>query len=202
MSIYLEVWGPEGPHLVPLDAERVTVGRGASNDVSIPTDPMMSRLHAVFERVGTGWCLKDLSSHNGTFVNGQRLWADRPLRTGDDIRVGRTRLVYRVEGGADDLTATVAPQRVPDLTHREKDVLMALCRPMLSGDVFTEPAAIKQIASELVVTDAAIKQHLLRLYDKFGIREQGERRRVRLANEAVRRGAVTFADLRSSPRTA
>lgn len=201
MSIYLEVWGSAGPHLVPLDAERVTVGRGASNDVSVPTDPMMSRLHAVFERVGTGWCLKDLSSHNGTFVNGKRIWADRPLRAGDDIRMGRTRLVYRVEGGVDDVTATQAAQRAPDLTRREREVLTALCRPVLSGDVFTEPAAIRQIAAELVVTEAAIKQHLLRLYDKFGIHEQGERRRVQLANEAVRRGAVTFADLTGSSRT-
>jgi hypothetical protein len=34
------------------------------------------------------------------------------------------------------------------------------------------------------------------LYDKFRVYEAGERRRVRLANEAIRRGAVTLADLR------
>jgi DNA-binding NarL/FixJ family response regulator len=69
-------------------------------------------------------------------------------------------------------------------------VLVALCRPMASGQVFTEPASIRAIAEELVVTDAAVKHHLLRLYDKFGLPDEGHRRRVRLANEAVRRGVI------------
>ena len=68
---------------------------------------------------------------------------------------------------------------------------------MLSADLFTEPASIHQIALELVMSEAAVKQHLVRLYDKFGVYD-GERRRVRLANEAVRRGAVTLADLRDT----
>jgi hypothetical protein len=85
----------------------------------------------------------------------------------------------------------------PELTRRERDVLTALCRPALDGGVFAEPASVRQIATALVVTEAAIKQHLLHLYDKFGIAEIGERRRVRLAREAIRSGAVAFPD---SPR--
>ncbi len=54
------------------------------------------------------------------------------------------------------------------------------------------------MAEALVVTEAAVKQHLLHLYDKFGIGEIGERRRVRLAREAVRRGAVTLPQLRAA----
>jgi DNA-binding NarL/FixJ family response regulator len=49
-----------------------------------------------------------------------------------------------------------------------------------------------------VVSEAAVKQHLAHLYDKFGISDGGERRRVRLANEALRRGAVTIALLRKA----
>ena len=46
------------------------------------------------------------------------------------------------------------------------------------------------------MTDSAVKQHLDRLYDKFGIQtEAGESRRVRLANEAIQCGAVTLKDL-------
>jgi DNA-binding NarL/FixJ family response regulator len=65
---------------------------------------------------------------------------------------------------------------------------------MFSGDVFRQPATTRQIATELVVTEAAVKQHLSRLYDKFGIDEQ-EGRRARLANEAIRRGAVSTAEI-------
>ncbi len=44
-----------------------------------------------------------------------------------------------------------------------------------------------------------MKQHLSRLYDKFGIPASGsQNRRVLLANEALSRGAVKVADLRRS----
>src|SRR3990172_9886669 len=82
---------------------------------------------------------------------------------------------------------------LPELTRRERDVLAALCRPVLSDDVFAEPASVREIAQVLVVTDAAVKQHLLHLYDKFGIDATGGRRRVTLAKEAIRRGAVDLA---------
>jgi class 3 adenylate cyclase len=80
-----------------------------------------------------------------------------------------------------------------DLTRRERDVLAALCRPVLEDDVFTEPASVRQIAAELVVTEAAVEQHLLNLYDKFRIPREGARRRVALAREALRRDAVGLA---------
>ena len=84
-------------------------------------------------------------------------------------------------------------KELPELTRRERDVLAALCRPVLSDDVFAEPASVHEIAQVLVVTDAAVKQHLLHLYDKFGIGATGQRRRVSLAKEAIRRGAVDLA---------
>ena len=115
---------------------------------------------------------------------------------GDEIRIGRTRIVFRAAADAPHVTETRTADPAPDLTRRERDVLVALCRPVLSADLFTEPASIRVIAEHLVVTEAAVKQHLLRLYDKFGVYESGERRRVRLANEAIRRGAVTLSDLR------
>jgi predicted component of type VI protein secretion system len=196
VSAQLEVWRPDGRELVNLGAERVTIGRAETNPVVVSTDPELSRLHAVLEPVGSGWCIRDLASSNGTFVNGERVWTDRPLRHGDEIRLGRTRLVFHADDADVDLTATQTAEPPPELTRRERDVLVALCRPVLSADLFTEPASIRAIAQQLVVTEAAVKQHLLRLYDKFRVYEPGERRRVRLANEAIRRGAVTLADLR------
>jgi hypothetical protein len=96
---------------------------------------------------------------------------------------------------ADDRSSAHAGHREPpELTRRERYVLAALCRPALESDVFTEPASVRQIAEALVVTEAAVKQHLMHLYDKFAIPETGERRRVRLAREAVRLGVVSIAD--------
>ena len=69
-------------------------------------------------------------------------------------------------------------------------MLRALCRPSQSGAAYTEPASIREIAAELFVSEAAVKQHLLRLYDKFKIYRDEPRRRVRLANEALRLGLI------------
>src|SRR5262245_44756328 len=79
---------------------------------------------------------------------------------------------------------------LPDLTPRERDVLVALCAPAHSQSVFTEPASVREIAAALVVTDAAVKQHLLHLYEKFGIDCNSGRRRVALAKEAIGRGVM------------
>lgn len=202
MPSHLEVWQSDGVRLVALDGDRTTVGSALSNDVVVDSDPSVSRLHAVFERYAPGWCVRDLGSSNGTFLNGGRLTGERVLRPGDEVRVGRTRLVYRADPAAPKLTDTAASEPTPALTRRERDVLIALCRPLLSGDVFTEPASVAQVAGELFVSEAAVKQHLLHLYDKFGLREVHQHRRVELANQALRRGAVALVDLRppSGPR--
>jgi DNA-binding NarL/FixJ family response regulator len=90
---------------------------------------------------------------------------------------------------------TRAVEGPPELTRRERDVLVVMCRPVLTRNMLTEPATIREIAAELVVSESAVKKHLGRLYDKFGIHEAEERRRGRLVNDAIRRGAVTMGDV-------
>lgn len=192
VSSYVEVWGQSGRELRALDAERMTVGTLESNDVVVDADGV-SRVHAVFERFGDTWCVRDLGSRNGTFVNGGRIIGERALHSGDEILLGRLRLLFRGPASAKETAAIAEP---PPLTQRERDVLRALCRPLLTGDVFTEPASIRSIAAELVVSEAAVKQHLSRLYAKFDVGAHGERRRVLLANAAVSTGAVKLGDLR------
>ncbi len=44
-----------------------------------------------------------------------------------------------------------------------------LCRPLLSGDLFTDPSTPGRIAETLVVSEDAVKNHLARLYDTFAV---------------------------------
>src|SRR6185312_16080088 len=132
---------------------------------------------------------------NGTWVNGERIWSSRRLRHGDEIRIGQTRLIFR-DPLALSGAQTEAEDAPPSLTTHERDVLVALCRPLLDRDMFTEPASTRVIADELVITQAAVKQHLANLYDKFGVAATDTHRRSRLANEALRRGAVSLTELR------
>lgn len=192
---HLEVLEAGAPRLVPLEGDRITVGRADTNEVALTEDPLVSRLHAVLECYPGGWAIRDLGSRNGTSVEGQRLAGERPLHQGDEILVGSTRMVFHSGEPVDAAPATGTIEPLPRVTPREHDVLVALCRPVASHAPFLEPASLKEIAAQLFVSEAAVKQHLLRLYDKFGI-EEGDGRRVRLANEAMRRGAVSLADVR------
>jgi DNA-binding CsgD family transcriptional regulator len=192
---FLDVDGPGGRQLRPVERERITIGRGVDNDVTVD-DPEASRRHAIIEQLGAASVVRDLSSRNGTWINGVRLSGDRPLKDGDEVRVGSTRIVYRggPDGGA---TATVGSDPPPTLTPREREVLVELFRPALAGGTLAEPASTREISGFLSVSEAAVKQHLFHLYEKFGIHSGLDRRRLRLANEALRRGAVTMADVRA-----
>jgi FHA domain len=174
---------------IPLLTDVTTVGRGRFVDVQL-TEPSVSMLHAEIIRRGPYVYVTDLGlSRNGTRVNG-RLVAQRLLADGDVVTFGSARC--RVDGiGVEELAADAELRRpaAPELTRRELDVVTSLCRPALSDEAFVAPATAREIAVDLVVTEAAVKQHLLRLYQKFRIPE-GLNRRVRLANEVVALGLV------------
>lgn len=196
MRAYLEQWTAAGRVVQPLEGARVTIGRHGTNDVALADDSEVSRVHAVLEQVGPAWVVRDMSSRNGTRVNGDLISGDRPLTPGDELTIGGTRLVFRdVQDTAYDVTVGADPP--PVLTPRERDVLLELFRPSAVAGPFNEPASTREIAAALVVSEAAVKQHLSRLYDKFDIHAGGERRRMRLANESLRRGAVSMADVRA-----
>jgi hypothetical protein len=197
VTAFLEVRGPSGVELVALSAAPTTIGRAPGNTVVLAVDLQVSSLHAVVEPVGAGWCVRDLGSRNGTLIGGEPILGARALRHGDVLVLGQTRVTFRAESQA-NLPRTVGAVPPPELTRRERDVLVALCRPLFSEQAFAEPASTRAIAAEMVVTEAAVQQHLLRLYTKFGLHE-GPRRRVLLANEAIRRNAVTLGDLRRKP---
>jgi FHA domain len=186
--------------VVSLTGELTTVGRGQGVDIRL-NDPSVSRLHAEIVRRGPYIYVVDLGlSRNGTRVNGRPV-ARRVLEDGDVVAFGAARC--RIGGvPREDLPTESELRRptVPELTRRELDVLASLCRPALSDDAFVAPATAREIAADLVVTEAAVKQHLLRLYQKFRI-SGGLNRRIRLANEVVALGLVRPADQPAAPAT-
>jgi hypothetical protein len=74
----------------------VIIGRDPSCRLVLP-DPQVSGRHAQLEWVGTTWVIRDLNSTNGTYVNGVRVasGASQALRSGDQIVVGQTVLVFQ-----------------------------------------------------------------------------------------------------------
>ncbi len=81
---------PQPHYLEPL----TFIGRTPENQIRI-YKPAVSRRHAQITETATGWLLRDLSSENGTYVNGQRV-TERLLTDGDRVQFGTSRFVLRL----------------------------------------------------------------------------------------------------------
>ena len=90
-----------------LDGPVVGVGRHSSNDVALH-DTQVSRRHLELRELPAGgYQVADLGSGNGTLLNGQPVRAAQ-LRTGDQLTLGQTTLVYTAGRPAgDELTDRV-----------------------------------------------------------------------------------------------
>lgn len=69
------------------------IGRTPENQVRI-YKPAVSRRHAQISAADGGWMLRDLSSENGTYVNGQRI-TERLLADGDRVQFGTSRFLFK-----------------------------------------------------------------------------------------------------------
>jgi len=77
---------------IPLDKERVVIGRKPQNDIQID-NLAISGTHAVVVTILHDSFLEDLDSTNGTFVNGQQI-KKHFLQNNDVIELGKYRLKY------------------------------------------------------------------------------------------------------------
>ncbi len=96
---------------------RYTLGRAPTNKIPLKDD-LCSREHAeVFPDVN-GWFIRDLGSLNGTQVNGEAVRGERGLRPLDDLRLGRTRIVF-----VDELAQLPGLPKVPGKPGERPDGL-------------------------------------------------------------------------------
>ena len=180
------------------DRERVTIGRRAVSDVALSWDADVSRVHAGLERIGRDWVVCDEGlSHNGTWVNGERLRGRRPLHGGELIEVGATLIAFcSPAGGSADTTRTALhPRASIAVTPAQHRVLVALCRPVASGR-YAAAASNREIADELFLTVDTVKGTLSRLFASFGLEDMPQnKKRAALARRALVGGVVTREEL-------
>jgi pSer/pThr/pTyr-binding forkhead associated (FHA) protein len=75
------------------------LGRHPDSEISLD-DITVSRRHAEVERTPAGYVVRDAGSLNGTYLNAERIEDEVVLRQGDELQVGKFRLVFfeRPEG--------------------------------------------------------------------------------------------------------
>lgn len=93
---------------IKLDSEEIILGRGDTCDVVID-HPRVSRRHARVSWDGARYCIEDLGSTNGTFVNDQLIKELYCLRPNDEVQIADNR--YRFV----DPEATIPAGEFPPL---------------------------------------------------------------------------------------
>ncbi|MFL5893830.1 MAG: FHA domain-containing protein [Thermoleophilaceae bacterium] len=179
---------------------RLSIGRREDNHIALTWDRGVSRVHAELELVGGEWTMTDDGlSQNGSYINGARLVGRKRLHDGDDLRVGQTRLQFSSPMERDTQATSALASTVPDvnsLTEPQKNVLVALCRPFRTSGSFATPATNREIADELFLSVDAVKDHLRKLFQKFGIGEVAQnQKRAQLVWRAFQTGIVNARDL-------
>jgi pSer/pThr/pTyr-binding forkhead associated (FHA) protein len=71
------------------------IGRASSN-VLVVSDLFASTNHAIILWRENLWWLEDLNSHNGTYLNNEKVVQPLPLTSGDLIRIGETVIRFEI----------------------------------------------------------------------------------------------------------
>lgn len=85
--------GPNAGSEFALEHVLTTIGRHPDSDIFLD-DVTVSRRHVEVERTTAGYIVRDVGSLNGTYVNRQIIDADTAIANGDEVQVGRFKLVY------------------------------------------------------------------------------------------------------------
>jgi hypothetical protein len=102
---------------IPLDKERITIGRRPQNDIQIE-NLAVSGEHACIVTILNDSFLEDLGSTNGTLVNGNPI-KKHILQNNDVVEIGKYKMKYVVEvaaaghGAPDDFERTMVMKSQP-----------------------------------------------------------------------------------------
>lgn len=102
--------GSRAGETVDLKPPGISIGRETDNDVCV-LEAGMSRYHAKVEFVEGEWVVRDMGSTNGVKINDEKIDGPRPLRHGDEFRLGNQAFRVEDESAATGSNAPViAPQ--------------------------------------------------------------------------------------------
>lgn len=112
--------GPSVGQKFPLDPQlELRIGRGVDCQIVL-NDLRCSRVHACLAWQNGRWWVRDASSTNGTFVNGQKI-DDAQLADGQILRVGSTEFLFQSEPDSADELLELS-ENVTQSVVREKPI--------------------------------------------------------------------------------
>lgn len=138
MLTLLVLQGPDKGRRYELPDAVTLIGRESRQ--MLITDDTVSRRHCELIPEDDRWILHDLGSINGSYVNGIRVTQRYELKLGDQIRVGRTLMVFGAQPGVSRAVGAVA------LTGKEAGMDSSIMHTVASNEdsmvlAVPEPAA-------------------------------------------------------------
>ncbi len=85
--------GPNAGSKFVLDSDVTKAGRHPDSDIFLD-DVTVSRRHAEIVHDRGGYRLRDVGSLNGTYLNRERIESEAPLENGDELQIGKFKLVF------------------------------------------------------------------------------------------------------------
>jgi hypothetical protein len=93
MGALVVLRGPKAGSRFLLEDDLTTAGRHPESSIFLD-DITVSRRHAEVRRVGDRYLARDAGSLNGTYVNRERIEGEAELNTGDELQIGKFKLVF------------------------------------------------------------------------------------------------------------
>ncbi len=144
----------------PLAAEQNVIGRSGRSDIRIK-HPGISTEHAVIRVVDSVATVEDLDSTNGTRVNGRAI-KRHILRHGDQIEVGRERLMYFAELDSASRFSQPEPDTPYSAPGAQAELVKTRSAPVTHEPVTPKPQVIVKAADyeATTKTDVARQQQV------------------------------------------
>ena len=128
--------------IVPLNKDRMTLGRRPYNDIVVD-NLAVSGEHAALQVIGHDYFIEDLNSTNGTYINEQKI-KRQILKNGDTIEIGKYAIKY-VQDGATSQSAALNPVSASLNVKDEK--LVEEKKPLFEQTKFAEAYVAIKILS-------------------------------------------------------
>ncbi len=145
-----------------IEGARASIGRAEENPVGLFGDPTVQPRHAVIERRGANYAIKNLAVQDGTFVNGNRI-ESVDLHDGDRIKIGGYEMMFHLRGSSaparQQASLTSDPAHVATRLKVEGPSLIDASGqpyPVRAGAVTRIGRALD---NEIVVTHSSVSRH-------------------------------------------
>ena len=132
----------------------INIGRNPENEIIIQ-DPTVSRNHATLILNDYNYTIRDNSSSNGTFINGNRIYGEVQISRNDILKVGNALVpwmnyingpeqqgdatILNVNSGNNNANSTVTPQQITTITlpHSSSALILGILSIILTYGAIT-----------------------------------------------------------------